>query len=556
MKKISVILFVGVFLAMAASSVYGYEATQGPTELVVYDGTKTYDGYTLFCPFSATAEGVWVTYLIDMMGNVVKTWSSPFAPGLYAYFLEDGNMLRGAVPPEANEADTSGLMSAGGAAGRLEDIDWNGNVVWAVDYYSDTYRQHHDYRRIFNKALNAETTIMVAWETRTKAEAEASGGDPQWGEFENGWSPDTIVEVDVNGTVIWKWSFFDHTVSDFDPGTANFGDPADQANWGKLDVNIPANLGLPGLRPDWNHINSIDYNADLGEIVVNSREHGEIYVVDHDGTFVSTTDYNANIAAAAGPAGDFVYRWGNPANYGQGAYPTFNEPGDEQIFGAHDIQWIKDAPYTGGPALPGAGNFLIFENAIMRPQFVSKSLIYEIDPYDDLGDYVYQQDVGSHNIFGNPPTFFNMVAGVSDQVVWAYVPQNSDMYSPYISGQHRLPNGNTIMCAGEEGNFVEVTVSGEVVWNYINPVTSQGIVTTYKGGQNNSVFRCYRYGKDHPALSSRSLVPIGTITGRVPLSGSGEDYDTQEPLTGFGFSGLGIGGGGGVGGAGGGSGGY
>jgi hypothetical protein len=404
------------------------------------------------------------------------------------------------------------LLTAGGAAGRIEDLDWNGNVVASVDYYSDTYRQHHDFRRIFNKALNAETTLVVAWETRTKAEAEASGGDPQWGDYEDGWSPDTIVELDMDGTVVWKWRFFDHTVSDFDAGTANFGDPADQANWGKLDVNIPANLGLPGLRPDWNHINSMDYNAALDQIVVNSREHGEIYVIDHDGTFVSTTDFNANIAAAAGPAGDFVYRWGNPANYGQGAYPTFNDPGDEQLFGAHDIQWIRDAHYTGGPALPGAGNFLIFENGIFRPNFVMKSLIYEIDPYDALGDYVYQQDVGSHNLFGNPPTFFNLVGGVSDQVVWGYLANNSDMYSPYISGAQRLPNGNTLMCAGEEGNFVEVTVSGEVVWNYISPVTNQGIVTTYKGGQNNSVFRISRYGPDYPGLAGQDLTPLGPIT--------------------------------------------
>jgi hypothetical protein len=118
----------------------------------------------------------------------------------------------------------------------------------------------------------------------------------------------------------------------------------------------------------------------------------------------------------------------------------------------------------------------------------------------------------SHNLFGNPPTFFNLVGGVSDQVVWGYLANNSDMYSPYISGAQRLPNGNTLMCAGEEGNFVEVTMSGEVVWNYISPVTNQGIVTTYKGGQNNSVFRISRYGPDYPGLAGQDLTPGGPIT--------------------------------------------
>jgi hypothetical protein len=519
MKKILTILALGMFIAMAATSVYAYEATQGPTELIVYDQAQAYNGYNVFT--SLTQSPPYQTYMIDMEGNIVHVWEydSSTVP-FYGYLLESGNLLNEVNPPGADEADVNGLLSGGGAAGRVQETDWDNNVVWSVDYWSSTYRQHHDFQRIWNTRINAYTNIFIAWETRTREEGEAKGGDPQWGNYEDGWSPCTIVEMDMDGNVIWIWRFFDHLVSDFDPATANFGDPTAPENWGKLDANVRNNLGVPGLRPDFNHCNSLDYNAELDQICINSREHGEFFVVDHS----LTTE------EAATAQGDFVYRWGDPANYGQGTAPTFNDPGNEQLFGAHDIQWIR-------PGLQGAGNFLVFENAIFRPQFVTKSLIFEINAFldaegNDTGDYVWQQDVGYHGIFGNPPSFFNLVSGVSDQVVWAYVPNNSDMWSPYISGAQRLPNGNTLMCAGEEANFVEVTPAGQIVWNYVSPRYGGGVTQVMEGGMNNSVFRVYRYGPDFPGLIGQDLTPQGPITNSTFEGAMGNFQDASEARSG------------------------
>ena len=39
-------------LAMAVSSVYAYQSHYGKTELIYWDATKTYNGYTIFTPFS------------------------------------------------------------------------------------------------------------------------------------------------------------------------------------------------------------------------------------------------------------------------------------------------------------------------------------------------------------------------------------------------------------------------------------------------------------------------------------------------------------------------
>ena len=95
----------------------------------------------------------------------------------------------------------------------------------------------------------------------------------------------------------------------------------------------------------------MDYNAELGHIATNSV-HGEFYVIDHDGTFVAN-DPQQSIQLAASPAGDFLYRFGDPARYQQGDPPRILEnwnsasTGHKQIGGAHDVHWIK-------PGLPGA----------------------------------------------------------------------------------------------------------------------------------------------------------------------------------------------------------
>jgi hypothetical protein len=80
---------------------------------------------------------------------------------------------------------------------------------------------------------------------------------------------------------------------------------------------------------------------------------GELYVIDHNGTFIAG-DPKASIAKAAGPAGDFLYRFGDPARYAQGDPPKVLEnwdsatSGHKQMGGAHDVRWIC-------PGLPGAG---------------------------------------------------------------------------------------------------------------------------------------------------------------------------------------------------------
>ena len=85
LKKISIILVVGIFFIMGISSVYAYQALQGPTGVIQYDPSKAYYGYTLFGPPGE------LTYLIDMNGYVVNTWPRGGNPQLF----ENGNRKGG-----------------------------------------------------------------------------------------------------------------------------------------------------------------------------------------------------------------------------------------------------------------------------------------------------------------------------------------------------------------------------------------------------------------------------------------------------------------------------
>jgi hypothetical protein len=288
---------------------------------------------------------------------------------------------------------------------------------------------------------------------------------------------------------------------------------------------------------DWIHINSLDYNETLGQIVLNNSRDSEFYVIDHQGTFLPGNPAGS-IALAAGSKGDFVFRWGNPTVYDSGVGQSYTEAagandGDQQVFFSHDIQWIPQTFYPGGPALPGAGNFLIFDNGTRHIQTGwAYSALIEINPYNGPmanGVYVRQENATYKNV-----PVFQGNRRTSSQVVWLYASKDpASFWSRHISGVQRLPNGNTTACQGTWGTLFEVTPAGEVVWEYKNPVVNNiGIVSTLKDGDAQQSFRAYRYGPDHPALRDKQLIPQGTLTN-------------PTVFTGFGLSGASTSGGGG-----------
>jgi hypothetical protein len=494
-----------ICLILTLISTMAYEAFQGPTELIQYDQSKAFHGYTLFSPFRGKH-----TYLIDMEGNVVHMWPYPEGWGKpgheavekHARLLEDGTLLRGTINRAAEDR---------GATYQL--LDWEGNVLWEFKDPRKAHAAHHDFRMIWNSKLKAKTLMFVSSKDITHDEAIAMGCDPDLNEDYKS-KPDGLVEVDLEGNIIWEWNISDHLIQDINPNGKNYvGEGKTISDYpGKLDPNFGA-----GRQRDWIHINSFDHNEILDQIVVNNSVDSEFYVIDHGGTFIPG-DPEGSIALAASEAGDFIYRWGNPCVFDSGECPSLQNEGTtfsnghQQVFFSHDVQWIREKETT--PMrwnLPGSGNFLIFDNGSRRPG-PSHSTVLEINPYKGEwkeGIYVPQMEVG-HNEYG-----------ASDQIVWSFRSSMSNaFFGHYISGCQRLPNGNTLIDSGPHGHFFEVTQEGEVVWEYISPVGDRTkedhgiykIMSDEPGGHFNSVFRCHRYDLDYAGLKGKDLKPIGKIT--------------------------------------------
>jgi hypothetical protein len=433
--------------------------------LFLNDTTQAFAGYTLFAPGHNT-----MTYLINNDGRKVHEWTaSTNKPGHSVYLLENGHLFR--------TCEIQGPLISGG--GRLEEYDWDDNLVWQFNYSTSNYTQHHDAKKLPNGNV-----IMLVAEKKTLAEAIAAGFNPnnfQPEVTQKGYMlPDCIIEVQPTvpsgGNIVWEWHVWDHLIQDYDPAKANYG-----------VVNAhPELVDCDGdhhkINMLWNHMNCIDYNPALDQIAVSVRGNDEVWIIDHSTTTAQAASHTGGVH---GKGGDLLYRWGNPLTYGRG---TIN---DEKYFQQHDVEWIK-------AGLPGAGDIMCFNNGITR----SYSTVDEITPpVDANGDYT----LAAGSTYG------------PSSLTWTYqgAPPSS-FYAHDISGAQRLPNGNTLIDVGTSGTFFEVTSAGVVVWKYINPTTNTGPVTqgdTLLPDPNspdetmNAVFRIYRYAPGYPAFTGRTLTP-------------------------------------------------
>jgi hypothetical protein len=74
-----------------------------------------------------------------------------------------------------------------------------------------------------------------------------------------------------------------------------------------------------------------------------------------------------------------------------------------------------------------------------------------------------------------------------------------------------MPNGNTSISLGTIGTVLEVTGNGEVVWQYVNPVSTSGVLTQGDTARNNTIFKARKYAADYPGFAGKDLVPGAPI---------------------------------------------
>lgn len=453
-------------IVIGLSPMFGQTRTVG---LFVNDTANVYKGYTLFAPKQYTS-----TYLINNEGRLMHQWkASKYPPGQSVYLLENGHLLRTCM--------TAGkLSSGGGEGGRIEEYDWNDSLVWEIDFSTETYMQHHDIKQLPNGNI-----IMLVIEKKTYTECLQAGFDPSKFQPEIASKgmmvPDYVAEIKPTypkgGTVVWEWHTWDHLIQDFSSTKDNYGVP--NANPQLIDCDGDKR-NLPAF---WNHMNSIDYHPVFDQIAVSVRGNSEVWIIDHSTT---TAEAKGHTGGLRGKGGDLLYRWGNPACYGAGNNST------QRYFEQHDVEWVK-------PSYPGAGNLTCFNNGLGRSTVYST--VDEFSPAVDVNG-TYTLAAGS----SFPANF-----------TWTYQGTTANpLYSENISGAYRLPNGNTIICSGTIGRFLEVTPSKAIVWEYICPVQKTGPITqgtlpdpdvARADETMNSVFRVYKYPTDYAAFTGRIMIP-------------------------------------------------
>jgi hypothetical protein len=409
---------------------------------------KACQGYTLLAPSNSTS-----TYLIDMEGRVVNSWKSDCNPGLSAYLLPNGHLLRaGAVknPP----------FFGGGTGGRIQEFAWDGKLVWDFTYVSDTQLPNHDICPLPNGNV-----LVLVWEKKTAKDAVAAGRRPETVSNSSFMLSAGVLEIQptgkTTGKVVWEWHAWDHLVQEFDEKKDNYAEVGAHAE--RIDINFgdstiaamvakPEELeklkaigyvggaGRKGAPPqtDWLHLNAVDYNAELDQIMLSVFEFSEIWVLDHS---TKTAEAAGHEGGKSGKGGDLLYRWGNPRAYRAGTAK------DQKLFGQHNAHWIAKG-------LPGEGHVLIFNNGMKRTGGAYSTVDEIVPPVDAKGRY--EQTKGK--------------AYGPDKPVWSYAAaKKTDFYAPFISGAQRLPNGDTLVCSGTNGTLFEVNAKDEIVWKYVNP---------------------------------------------------------------------------------------
>jgi len=287
-------------------------------------------GYTLFAPsFSRDA------FLVDECGYLVKKWTFP-QPSLDITLLPDGRLFR--------TSRAAGSFTGGGAGGRLDFYSWEGKQEWSSTLADTKMHHHHDAQLLPNGNI-----LLSVWYKYSREEAIQKGFRAEKLTNEGIWS-DRILEIKPlpanDYAVVWEWDFWDHTIQDINASLPDYGMISDFPE--RLDVNFSED---PGANPaEWLHVNSLDYNEGLDQILISSKFHNEVYIIDHS---TSTEEAKGHAAGRYGRGGDFLYRWGNPRSYGRGTRDQ------HWLYGQHDAQWIPDS-------LPGAGRMLLFNNGSNR----------------------------------------------------------------------------------------------------------------------------------------------------------------------------------------------
>jgi outer membrane protein assembly factor BamB len=260
----SVRIVTAVLVLIVASFVLNAPVSSAPSDpktgVTILDIHQVEPGYVLYTPLLGDpSQGTaTVTYLINVYGEVVKSWPMAVGAGQYAQLLADGTLIY------AGQSEKE-IVVPPGDGGLLQIIDWDGEVLWS--YENDFL--HHDMEMLPDGNIAALIYSLVP----DGMVAEIQGGLPGT-ELEDGsiWG-DSIIEVDPDGEIINQidvWQYLDPVEDPIHP-----------------DIN----------RNEWTHANSLRF------VESNPITGTEAYLVSHRQISV--------VALVDRATGELIWKWGH-----------------------------------------------------------------------------------------------------------------------------------------------------------------------------------------------------------------------------------------------------
>jgi hypothetical protein len=394
---------------------------------------QAFDGFALYNLSNQTTAR-----LINSSQQIAYTWTCPSTFSYSLALKPNGNLVRTAV-------NSSNLINTAAVSGLVQELTPTGQVVWSFTYSSADYVTHHDMCLMPNGNV-----LLIAYVKKTLAELQALGYTGTTAKY-----PSRIIEIQPTGTtaqIVWTWEMADRFIQYVDASKPNYMPIAEHPERMNINVAVAA-AGGPGAGIDWFHENGVDYNEELDQIVLSSRYLSEIFIIDHSTT---TAEAAGHTGGNGGRGGDFLFRWGKPANYGVA--------GTQVVTAAvHDPKWVHGGAMDGWISM--------FNNSGNN----NNSAVDAINP-TRVG-YNYPWTPGT--VWG--PTSYqfrhNCLVSASGQ-----------------GAQQLMPNGN-VFCAVSGQYMYEVNSSNTVVWQY-NAGPQKG----------------FRYTCDHPGIIALLNNPCGVTS--------------------------------------------
>jgi Arylsulfotransferase (ASST) len=418
-------------------------------------GTTIYDpaqAYNSYVIFSAP-DGK--THLIDLDGNEVHSWPYVgFPAGLLDPKLTGGQLGHVLLQLKNGQGRERGFFSNQ----VFGELDWDGKAVWEWGEQAPggAADQHHDWARL----PNGNTLIL------------SNVTHPVKGLVKEPVHDQVIYEVTPDGKIAWTWTAGDH-LDEFGFSPTDLQYLREVVGRGKNVEYLHFNNMKPVGPNHWFDEGDQRFNPD--NIITDSRNANFIIIIDKK---------TGKVVWRLGP--DFprvkVKVTSQFVDNPQGQLPR---PVD-QISGQHDAQIIPEG-------VPGAGDLLVFDN--------QGSAGYP--PVSLLG--------GSRVLEINP---------VTKQIVWQYTGEDSGrtawtFRSHFVSDARRLPNGNTFIDEGSDGRFFQITPTGKIVWEYVNPYVNRPGDKVWAPTGNAQVVSNYVY---RAIPVPYEWVPAGTAHSEKPVA--------------------------------------